>query len=117
MSAGDTLTIDLTVHNGPTGVPLDLYVGLFLPDNQIAYFRGAGLASLGALPPHPITDAARSPGNEPHTATLRRGRSARGAPGTYQFFAALVRRGAVSDGAVDDSDLAAFELEAFTIVP
>jgi hypothetical protein len=38
-------------------------------------------------------------------------------PGTYRFFAALVTPGAVSDAVVNDSDLAAFELEAFTVAP
>ena len=31
------------------GVPLDLYIGLFLPDNQIAFFSGQGLGGLPAL--------------------------------------------------------------------
>ena len=38
-------------------------------------------------------------------------------PGTYQFFAALVTPGALSDGRVTDSELAAFDLEQFTIAP
>src|SRR6185503_8496623 len=38
LNAGDVLTLGLTVQNGPTGAPLDLYVGLYFPDNQIAYF-------------------------------------------------------------------------------
>jgi len=36
--------------------------------------------------------------------------------GTYQFFAALVTPDALSDGVVTASELAAFDLEQFTIV-
>jgi hypothetical protein len=38
-------------------------------------------------------------------------------PGTYQFFAALVTPDALSDGVVTTSELAAFDLEQFTIAP
>jgi hypothetical protein len=37
--------------------------------------------------------------------------------GTYQFFAALVTPGALFDGVVDGSELAAFDFEEFTIAP
>jgi hypothetical protein len=35
----------------------------------------------------------------------------------YRFFAALVTPGVVSGDVVSDSNLAAFELESFTIAP
>jgi hypothetical protein len=119
LNAGEVLTIGLTVHNGATGVPLDLYVGLYLPDNQIAYFRSPGLAGLDDLPSTTPTPMQLVPAG----ASLTLPRFVEVAlppgapPGTYQFFAALVTRGAVSDGLVSHSDLAAFELEAFTIAP
>jgi hypothetical protein len=119
LNAGEVLTIGLTVQNGPTGVPLDLYVGLYLPDNQIAYFSSPGLAGLEELPSTTPTPMQRVPAG----ASLTLPRFVEVAlppgapPGTYQFFAALVTPGAVSDGLVSDSDLVAFELEAFTIAP
>ena len=119
LNAGDVLTVGLTVHNGPTGVPLDLYVGLYLPDNQIAYFSSPGLAGLSDLPSTTPTSMQLVPAG----ASLTLPRFVQVAlplgapPGTYQFFAALVTPGAVSDDAVSDSDLAAFELVAFTIAP
>ena len=119
LNAGDVLTVGLTVHNGPTGVPLDLYVGLYLPDNQIAYFSSPGLAGLSDLPSTTPTSMQLVPAG----ASLTLPRFVQVAlppgapPGTYQFFAALVTLGAVSDGTLNDSDLAAFELVAFTIAP
>jgi hypothetical protein len=119
LNPGDVLTVGLTVHNGPTGVPLDLYVGLYLPDNQIAYFSSPGLAGLSDLPSTTPTSMQLVPAG----ASLTLPRFVQVAlppwapPGTYQFFAALVTPGTVSDGAVSDSDLAAFELVAFTIAP
>jgi hypothetical protein len=119
LKAGDVLTIGLTVHNGPTGVLLQLYVGLYLPDNQIAYFSGPGLVGLRALPSTTPTPMQLVPAG----ASLTLPRFVEVAlppgtpPGTYQFFAALVTPGAVSDGVLGDSDLAAFDLETFTIGP
>jgi len=119
LNAGDVLTIGLTVHNGPGGEPLQLYVGLYLPDNQIVYFNSPGLAGLEALPstfPTPMRLV-------PAGASLALPRFIEVAlppgtpPGTYQFFAALVPPGAISSGVLGDSDLAAFELETFTIEP
>jgi hypothetical protein len=119
LNAGDVLTVGVTVHNGPAGVPLDLYVGLYLPDNRIAYFSSPGLAGLSDLPSTTPTPMQRVPAGA--SLTLPRFMEVAvppGAqPGTYRFFAALVPPGAVSDGVVSDSDLAAFELEAFTITP
>ena len=118
LHAGDVLTIGLAVHNGPTNVPLDLYVGLFLPDGQIAFFSSPGLGGL-RLPPVPAAPMQHIvAGVQPHAPALPRGRAAPGVPpGTYQFFAALVTPDALSDGVVTASDLAAFDLEQFTIAP
>jgi hypothetical protein len=119
LNAGDVLTVGLTVRNGPTGVPLDLYVGLYLPDDGIAYFSSPGLAGLSDLPSTTPTPMQRVPAG----ASLTLPRFIEVAvppgtpPGTYRFFAALVTPGAVSDGVVSESDLAAFELEAFTVAP
>jgi hypothetical protein len=119
LNAGDVLTLGLTVQNGPTGAPLDLYVGLYFPDNQIAYFSSPGLAGLGDLSSAPPTPMQRVPAG----ASLALPRFIEVAvppgapPGTYQFFAALVKPGAVSYGVVSGAGLAAFELEAFTVVP
>ena len=100
-------------------MPLDLYVGLYLPDNQIAYFSSPGLAGLEDLPSTTPTRMQLVPAGA--RLTLPRfvevALPPRARPGTYQFFAALVTPGAVSDGLVRDSDLAAFELEAFTVAP
>src|SRR6185369_1204783 len=117
LNAGDILTVGLTVRNGPTGVPLDLYVGLYLPDNGIAYFSSPGVAGLSDLPSTIPTPMQRVPAGA--SLTLPRfievALPPTAQPGTYRFFAALVTPGAVSDGVVSDSDLAAFELAAFTI--
>jgi hypothetical protein len=119
LNAGDVLTLGLTVQNGPTGAPLDLYVGLYFPDNQIAYFSSPGLAGLGDLSSAPPTPMQRVPAG----ASLALPRFIEVAvppgapPGTYQFFAALVKPGGVSYGVVSGAGLAAFELEAFTVVP
>ena len=118
LNAGDVLTIGLTVANGETGVPLHLYVGLFLPDNQIAYFSSPGLAGLDALPSTVPTPMQLVPAGSSLTlprfieVALPPGVP----PGTYGFFAALATPSAAFGGVID-SDLAAFELEAFTIAP
>jgi parallel beta-helix repeat protein len=119
LRAGDVLTIGLAVHNGPTNVPLDLYVGLFLPNSEIAFFSSPGLGGVSVLPfpqapmQHIVAGA---------SLTLPRFLEVAlppGAlPGTYQFFAALVTPDGLSDGVVvPGSDLAAFDLEQFTIAP
>jgi hypothetical protein len=128
LSAGDVLTLGLTALNGPnsgtalngaSSVPLDLYVGLYLPDNEIAYFSGPGLAGLGDLSsttpiPMQIVPAGGSL-TLPRFVEVALPRGA--PPGTYRFFAALVTPGALSDGVVTDSELIAFALKAFTVVP
>lgn len=115
LHAGDVLSVGLAVHNGPTNVPLDLYVGLFLPDNQIAFFSGPGLNGL-RLPP--VAPTRMQPVLKGSSLTLPRFFEVAlppGAPaGTYQFFAALVTAGALSDGFVE-SELVAFDIEQFTI--
>lgn len=118
LHAGDVFTAGLTVHNGPNNGPLECYVGLFLPDNQIAYFSSAGLAGLSVLPSTPTAVRVIPAGS---SLTLPRfvevALPPGVAPGTYQFFAALVTPGALSDGVVTESELVAFELAAFTIAP
>ena len=112
---GDVLTLGLAVRNGPFNEPLDLYVGVFLPDNQIAFFSGPGLGNLS------IPGSARSMQLVAKGASLTVPRFVEiqlppGAPpGTYQFFAALVKPGALSDGVVSAAELAAFDVEAFSI--
>ena len=118
LRAGDVLSLGLAVHHN-NSVELDLYVGLFLPpDNQIAFFSGPGLGGLRLPPVDPtrmqqvfkassltlprFLEVALPPGVP---------------PGTYQFFAALVTPNALSDGVVTASELAAFDLEQFTIAP
>ena len=115
--AGDVITLGLAVHNGPTNVPLDLYVGVLLPDNQIGFFASQGGFSTAPSAMVPLQPAAPSsfslalprfvevalPGGTP--------------PGTYQFFAAFLVPGALADGAVAAGELAAFALESFTVQP
>ena len=99
-------------------MPLDLYVGLFLPDNQIAFFSGPGLGGLRLPPvaPTPMQQVFKA-----SSVTLPRFLEVAlppgVPPGTYQFFAALVTPDALSDGVVTPSELAAFDLEQFTIAP
>jgi parallel beta-helix repeat protein len=117
LHAGDVLSVGLAAHH-INSAALDLYVGLFLPDNQIAFFSGPGLGGLRLPPVAPtrmqqvfkassvtfprFLEVALPPGVP---------------PGTYQFFAALVTPDALSDGVVTPSELAAFDLEQFTIAP
>jgi parallel beta-helix repeat protein len=117
LHAGDVLTFGLAAHNGPTtGVVLDLYVGLFLPGNEIGFFNSVGEFS--------VLPSARAP-MQPVSpdASLTRPRFVEVVvppgvpPGTYQFFAALVTPDALSDGVVTTSELVAFDLEQFTIAP
>ena len=82
-------------------------------------FHTDGLAGLGDLSSAPPTPMQRVPAG----ASLALPRFIEVAvppgapPGTYQFFAALVKPGGVSYGVVSGAGLAAFELEAFTVVP
>src|SRR5262245_21101525 len=83
---GDILRLGLAVRNGPFNEPLDLYVGIFLPDNQIAFFSSPGLGNLS------IPASARSMQLVSKGASLAMPRFVEvqlppGAPpGTYQFF-------------------------------
>jgi parallel beta-helix repeat protein len=118
LHAGDVLSVGLAVHNGPTNVELDLYVGLFLPDNQIAFFAGSGPAGLRLPPAAPTPMQRLSQGSSVTLPRFLEVALPPGVPsGTYQFFAALVKPGALSDGFVDGSELAGFDLEEFTIAP
>jgi hypothetical protein len=113
-----SLSVGLAVHNGPTNVELDLYVGLFLPDNQIAFFAGSGPAGLRLPPAAPTPMQRLSQGSSVTLPRFLEVALPPGVPsGTYQFFAALVKPGALSDGFVDGSELAGFDLEEFTIAP
>ena len=98
-------------------VALDLYVGLFLADNQIAFFSGPGLGGL-QLPP--VAPTRMQPVLQGSSVTLPRFLEVAlppgVPPGTYQFFAALVTPNALSNGSVSASELAAFDLEQFTVI-
>ena len=91
LHAGDVLSVGLAVHHGSNNVALDLYVGLFLPDNQIAFFSGPGLGGLRLPPvaPTPMQQVLKG-----SSLTLPRFLEVAlppgVPPGTYQFFAALV---------------------------
>jgi parallel beta-helix repeat protein len=116
LHAGDVLSVGLAVHNGPTNADLDLYVGLFLADGQIAFFTSQGLGGLH-LPPTAATPMQRlGKGSTIAVPRFLEVALPPGVPpGTYQFFAALVKPDALSDGVVTASELAAFDLEQFTI--
>ncbi len=120
LHAGDVLSLGLAVHNGPTNVELDLYVGVFLPDGQIAFFSSPGLSGV-SVPPSPTPMQRVLKGSSLTLPRFVEVLLPPGAPpdthGTYQFFAALVKPGALSDGFVDGSELAAFDFEEFTIAP
>jgi parallel beta-helix repeat protein len=117
LHAGDVLSLGLAAHH-INGVALDLYVGLFLADNQIAFFSGPGLGGL-QLPP--VAPTRMQPVLQGSSVTLPRffevALPPGVPPGTYQFFAALVTPNALSNGVVTPSELAAFDLEQFTIAP
>ena len=119
LHAGDLLSVGLAVHNWRNNaVELDLYVGLFLPDNQIAFFSGPGLGGLRLPPVAPTRMQQVLKGSSVTLPRFLEVALPPGVPpGTYQFFAALVTPGALSDGRVTDSELAAFDLEQFTIAP
>jgi parallel beta-helix repeat protein len=118
LHAGDVLSVGLAAHNGPTNVELDLYVGLFLPDNQIAFFTGSGPGGIRLPPAAPIPMQRLSLGSSLTLPRFLEVALPPGVPpGTYQFFAALVTPDALSDGVVTPSELAAFDIEQFTIAP
>ena len=117
LHAGDVLSLGLAAHH-INSVELDLYVGLFLPDNQIAFFTGSGLGGLRLPPTAPTPMQRLSQGSSVTLPRFLEVALPPGVPpGTYQFFAALVTLDALSDGRVTDSELAAFDLEQFTIAP
>ena len=117
LHAGDVLSLGLAVHH-KNSVALDLYVGLFLPDNQIAFFSGQGLGGLRLPPVAPTRMQQVFKGSSVTLPRFLEVALPPGVPpGTYQFFAALVTPDALSDGRVTDAELAAFDLEQFTIAP
>ena len=117
LHAGDVLSLGLAAHH-INSVGLDLYVGLFLPDNQIAFFSGSGVGGLRLPPTAPTPMQRLSQGSSVTLPRFLEVALPPGVPpGTYQFFAALVTPDALSDGRVTDSELAAFDLEQFTIAP
>lgn len=117
LHAGDVLSLGLAVHHN-NSVELDLYVGLFLPDNQIAFFSGPGLGGLRLPPVAPTRMQQVFKGSSLTLPRFLEVALPPGVPsGTYKFFAALVTPDALSDGSVTDSELAAFDLEEFTIAP
>jgi parallel beta-helix repeat protein len=117
LRAGDVLTLGLAVHNGPTNVPLDLYVGILLPDHQIGFFASQGGFSTAPAAMVPLQPAA------PSSFSLALSRFVEvalpvGTPvGIYQFFAACLIPDALADGVVTAEELAAFALESFTVEP
>jgi parallel beta-helix repeat protein len=116
LHAGDVLSLGLAAHH-INSVPLDLYVGLFLPDNQIAFFRGPGPGGVRLPPVAPIPMQQLSLGSSVTLPRFLEVALPPGVPpGTYQFFAALVTPNALSNGVVTASELAAFDLEQFTII-
>ena len=117
LHAGDVLSLGLAAHH-INSVALDLYVGLFLPDNQIAFFSGPGPGGVRLPPAAPIPMQRLSQGSSVTLPRFLEVALPPGvAPGTYQFFAALVTPDALSNGVVTPSELAAFDLEQFTIAP
>jgi parallel beta-helix repeat protein len=117
LHAGDVLSLGLAAHH-INSVELDLYVGLFLADNQIAFFSGPGLDGLRLPPVDPTRMQQVFKGSSVTLPRFLEVVLPPGVPsGTYQFFAALVTPDALSDGVVTSSELAAFDLEQFTIAP
>ena len=117
LHAGDVLSLGLAAHH-INSVALDLYVGLFLPDNQIAFFSGPGPGGVRLPPAAPIPMQRLSQGSSVTLPRFLEVALPPGvAPGTYQFFAALVTPDALSNGVVTPSELAAFDIEQFTIAP
>jgi len=112
--AGNTLTVGIQAAN-PAGNPgADLYVGVVLADGITAlFFQADG----GSSPPIALTDAARfvpfqpaPPGYMLSTPLFFRYTfpAAGVPPGTYRFFAALVRQGGLLDGRLDAGDVLVF---------
>jgi len=116
---GDAVRVGLAAHNSGSNVPLDLYVGVFLPDGSIGFFTGPGVfagitgtpaalqpmlaAPLGfSLTMPRLLDIALPPGL---------------APGSYVLFAAFVKPGGLVDGVVTEAELGAFDVEPFTVQP
>jgi Zn-dependent metalloprotease len=121
--AGGRLTVGIKALNPPSGVDAELFIGAVLPDGRtVAFFGASGqvtalapLASPAAFraiqvaPPGFILDA---------PAFFRLTFPATGiAPGTYQVFAALVRKGALVDNRLDPGDILGFDIRALTFTP
>ena len=115
LHAGDVITLGLAVHNGPTNVPLDLYVGVLFPDNRIGFFTSPERGGFG---PAMVPLQSAPPG---FSLTLPRfvdvALPAGTPPGTYQFFAAFLVPTALADGVITASEVVAFDLESFTVHP
>jgi hypothetical protein len=118
--AGQTLHAELRVQN-PRSAVMNLYVGVVLPDgDQLMLFTNLSpltgtLTSLTSNPrrfPPLLLEA-----ELPATLTLQVTHTFSGAepPGVYHVIAALTPPGAFDDGQIDDGDLLAFTVEAFSV--
>lgn len=123
VGAGQLLTVGVEALNPADQSSKDLYVGVILPDGQTAVFFSAlgavaGTASLRE-PSRFLPMQSVAPGTTlslpallqftlPTTGVL---------PGTYYFFAALVRRGTFLDRTIDLGDVLALDVQAVTVLP
>jgi hypothetical protein len=121
--AGETVTLTLRAQNEAGNPDADLYAGVLLPDlTTLLFFTAPGV--IGALAP--MSDPAAfvplalvAPGAGVSAFELFRITvpPAGVEPGTYYVFAALVRRGALADGRLDEGDLVVLDTRPVTVLP
>lgn len=119
---GDSVNISLEAANAASGAPLDLIVGLLLPDRTTAMFvTPAGTVTA----PASVRDhrrfvrlSAMPPGFVLQAPSLIRTTVPRDAmPGAYELFALATRPGALSREHLAPGDVVALEVAPFEILP
>ncbi|HUG37962.1 MAG TPA: M4 family metallopeptidase, partial [Candidatus Limnocylindrales bacterium] len=121
--AGQTLTVGVSLQNPPSGQTAELYVGAIMPDGRtVLFFSAPGVLGGAGLLSTPASFQAMQVAEPGFTLSLPAFFSftfpAAGVPaGTYQFFAALVRQGALLDNRLDIGDFLGLDIRAFTFTP
>lgn len=122
LTPGETLTVGITVNN-PGGLPAaDFYLLLLLPDGQTVVSTGPGVgvrfgtvANLRTLVP--IVRGVSLAGAFPYAASPFFSHTFTGVEpqGTYQFFFAAFRTGALDDGVIGAGELLAVASQSFAM--
>lgn len=122
VSVGDTLSVSLQAQNEAGNPELDLYAGVLLEDGQtLLFFTQPGVIGAQALLSNPAAFApllSLTPGSgAPPFPVLTIAVPPSVRPGTYWLFAALVRRGSLTDNRINDEDVIARDVRSVTVLP